>query len=81
MRINYLVSTTLFFLFVNSSILFAQVKAVYFGELIDGQGKKIVRAVVIIDADRIISVGEEKDILVPENAEKIDLKSYTAIPG
>jgi len=81
MRINYLISTTLFLLFANTLILFAQVKAVYFGELIDGQGKKIVRAVVIIDADRIISVGEEKDISVPANAEKIDLKSYTAIPG
>lgn len=81
MRINYLISTTLFFLFANTSILFAQVKAVYFGELIDGQGKKIVHAVVIIDADRIISVGAEKDISVPANAEKIDLRSYTAIPG
>ena len=81
MRINYLISTTLFLLFANTLILFAQVKAVYFGELIDGQGKKIVSAVVIIDADRIISVGEEKDISVPANAEKIDLKSYTAIPG
>lgn len=81
MRIDYLFSTTLFFLFANTSILFAQVKAAYFGELIDGQGKKIVHAVVIINADRIISVGAEKDIPVPANAEKIDLRSYTAIPG
>ena len=76
-----LIPTTLFFLFANTSFLFAQVKAVYFGELIDGQGKKIVHAVVIIDADRIINVGAEKEISVPPNAEKIDLRSYTAIPG
>lgn len=76
-----LIATTLFFLFANTSFLFAQLKAVYFGELIDGQGKKIVHAVVIIDADRIINVGAEKEISVPPNAEKIDLRSYTAIPG
>ena len=81
MLINYLIATTLCLLFANTSILSAHVKAVYFGELIDGKGKKIVHAVVIIDAYRIISEGEEKDISVHANAEKIDLKSYTAIPG
>ena len=63
------------------SILHAQVKAIHFGKVIDGQGKAIPNAVVIVNADRIVTVGTEKDVIIPSNAENIDLKAYTAIPG
>jgi imidazolonepropionase-like amidohydrolase len=65
----------------HSAVVSAQVKALYFGELIDGLGKKITNAVVIINADRIVGVGKEKELIVPTNAEIIDLREYTAIPG
>lgn len=63
------------------SFLYAQIKAVHFGKVIDGQGKAIPNAVVIVNADRIVTVGTEKDVIIPSNAENIDLKAYTAIPG
>jgi imidazolonepropionase-like amidohydrolase len=66
---------------VPSSFVFAQVKALYFGTLIDGKGKKIIHAVVLVDSNRIVQVGSKKEVVVPKNAEKIDLKKYTAIPG
>lgn len=59
----------------------AQVKAIHFGKLLDGKGKVIPNAVVLVNADRIVKVGTEKDVAIPANAENIDLKAYTAIPG
>ncbi|WP_428665965.1 amidohydrolase family protein [Runella sp.] len=73
--------TFLFLWLAHSTDVSAQVKALYFGELIDGLGKKITNAVVIINADRIVGVGKEKELIIPANAEIIDLKAYTAIPG
>lgn len=63
------------------SFLYGQIKVLHFGKLIDGNGKVIVNAVVVVNGDRIITVGTEKDITIPTGAEIIDLKSYTAIPG
>ncbi len=68
-------------LFLNANNVFAQMKAIYFGELINGQGKKITHAVVLVDSDRIIAVGKEKELSIPAHAEVINLRGYTAIPG
>ncbi len=80
MRKIYLLLTVLLST-AQHSILHAQVKAIHFGKVIDGQGKAIPNAVVIVNADRIVTVGTEKDVIIPSNAENIDLKAYTAIPG
>ncbi len=70
-------------LIVNAStfLLHAQVKAIRFGRVIDGKGNVISDAVVIVKADRIVSVGQEKQITIPKEAEIINLKQYTAIAG
>ncbi len=65
----------------NPSALFSQVRAIQFGRIVDGRGKVITNGMVIIQADRIVQVGEEKDMVIPPGAEIINLKSYTAIPG
>jgi imidazolonepropionase-like amidohydrolase len=77
----YITLIALFFSTINNSFLFAQIKAIQFGKVIDGHGRVIINAVVIVNADRIINVGTQKDISIPANAEIIDLKAYTAIPG
>ena len=69
------------FLSVQYSNIYAQIKALHFGKLVDGNGKVISEAVVLINGDRIIKVGTEKEISIPPNAEIIDLQKYTAIPG
>ena len=71
----------LFFTVALPALVRAQVKAIYFGKVIDGQGKIITNAVVLVKADRIVQVGTEKEVIVPASAETIDLKAYTAIPG
>ena len=72
----------LVFLFAESpSLLRAQVKALRFGKVVDGQGRVISNAVILVKADRIVAVGPEKDVLIPATAEVIDLRAYTAIPG
>ncbi|MBU6123408.1 amidohydrolase family protein [Hymenobacter siberiensis] len=72
----------LVFLFVACPALVrAQVKALRFGRVIDGRGKVIPNAVVLVNADRIVAVGPEKDVVIPAAAETIDLRAYTAIPG
>src|SRR5215471_2289281 len=59
----------------------ASVKALRFGKLVDGSGRALSNAVVVIENDRIrgVSAGGEADI--PAGAEVIDLTRYTAIPG
>ena len=59
----------------------AQVKALRFGQVIDGRGQVIPNAVILVKADRIVAVGPEKDVVIPATAEIIDLRAYTAIPG
>ena len=66
---------------VYKPFLYAQFKAIYFGKVIDGKGKIITNAVILINADRIVKVGAEKEVNIPPGAETIDLKTYTAIPG
>jgi imidazolonepropionase-like amidohydrolase len=50
------------------------------GKLVDGAGKTIPNAVVVVDGDRITSVGESGSP-VPPDAKIIDLSKYTVIPG
>ena len=58
----------------------APLKALRFGKLVDGTGKVLTNAVVIVENDRIQSVGTDASV-IPSNAEVIDLTRYTAIPG
>src|SRR6266545_6681060 len=76
------------FLFLAVAILFAwpapraaaPIKALRFGKLVDGTGKVLTNAVVIVENDRIQSVSTGA-ANIPGNAEVIDLTRYTAIPG
>ncbi len=71
----------LFFLCIQCSNVYAQMKALRFGKLVDGNGKVIFNAVVLINGDRIFKVGTQKEIAIPPRTEIIDLQKYTAIPG
>jgi len=59
MRKIYLILVVLFSSF--SSFLNAQIKVIHFGKLVDGKGKVILNAVVIINGDRIVKMGTEKE--------------------
>ena len=58
----------------------APLKAIRFGKLIDGSGQVLTNAVVIIENDRIKSVGAGSTA-IPAGAEVIDLSRYTGLPG
>jgi len=57
----------------------AQTRAVRFGKLWDGS-KTIIDAVVVVDGERITSVGSGNGA-VPAGAQVIDMRRYTGIPG
>jgi imidazolonepropionase-like amidohydrolase len=54
--------------------------AVRFGTLVDGTGRVVRDAVVVTNADTIVSVGTGANA-VPRGARVIDLRRYTGIPG
>jgi imidazolonepropionase-like amidohydrolase len=54
--------------------------AVRFGTLVDGTGRVLRDAVVVTNADTIVSVGTGTNA-VPRGARVIDLRRYTGIPG
>jgi imidazolonepropionase-like amidohydrolase len=56
----------------------AATKAVRAGKLIDPSGKMIANAVIVIDGDRITSVGTGAP---PAGTEVIDLTRFTVVPG
>jgi len=56
---------------------FGQTKAIKAGRLVDASGRVTANAVIVVDRDRIVSVGTT----VPPNAEVTDLTRYTIIPG
>ena len=58
----------------------APLKALRFGKLVDGSGRSLSDAVVVIQGDKVLSVGTG-DRAVPRGAEVMDLRRYTAIPG
>ncbi len=55
-------------------------KAIRFGTLVNATGSTISDAVIVVEGDRIMSVGEGNGA-VPRGAELIDLRRYTGIPG
>ncbi len=57
----------------------AATKYIRFGKLIDGQGKVWTNATVIVENERIRSIGS--DATLPTGADVIDLRRYTGIPG
>ncbi|MET4075382.1 amidohydrolase family protein [Hymenobacter sp. UYCo722] len=63
------------------TLLRAQVKALRFGQVVDGRGRVIPNAVILVKADRIVAVGPATDVAIPAGAETLDLRAYTAIPG
>ena len=56
------------------------VKVIRFGKLVDGTGKVLTNAIVIVEGDRIKSV-DTNNSSIPRGAEVIDLGRYTGIPG
>lgn len=62
-----------------SGVASAQQKAIRFGKMWDGS-KTITDAVVVVDGDRITSVGAGNSA-VPKGAEVIDLRKYFGLPG
>ncbi len=58
------------------------VKAISCGALIDGRGGKPVKdAVVVIQGNRIVKVGEKTRVKAPPGAESFDCSRYTVMPG
>jgi imidazolonepropionase-like amidohydrolase len=55
-------------------------KALRFGKLVDGKGKVLQDAIVIVRDDRIVEVTTDAS-KIPAGADVIDLRRYTAIPG
>jgi imidazolonepropionase-like amidohydrolase len=56
------------------------VKALRFGKIVDGKGKVWADAVVLIHGDRITDVTTDAS-KIPVDAQVIDLRRFTAIPG
>ncbi|HZT78545.1 MAG TPA: amidohydrolase family protein [Vicinamibacterales bacterium] len=52
--------------------------ALLVGRLVDGSGRVTANAVVVVDGERIVSVGTAPP---PANAAVIDLRRYTVVPG
>jgi imidazolonepropionase-like amidohydrolase len=60
----------------------AQVVAIRAGRLFDSNsGKELVRQVVIVQGERIVDVGPEDQIKIPQGARVIDLSQATVLPG
>jgi imidazolonepropionase-like amidohydrolase len=56
----------------------AATKAIKAGRLVDASGKVVTNAVIVVENDRIVSVGTGAP---PAGAEVIDLSRYSVIPG
>jgi imidazolonepropionase-like amidohydrolase len=61
-----------------SAPAFAAPKAIRAGRLIDPSGNVVINAVIVVENDRIVSVGTSAP---PAGAEIIDLSRYSVIPG
>jgi imidazolonepropionase-like amidohydrolase len=57
-----------------------RLKAIRFGTLVDGTGRVLRDAVVVVDGDRVVGVGTGPSA-VPPRATVVDLRRYTGIPG
>ncbi len=49
--------------------------------IVDGRGRRYQRATSVVDNDRIIAVGDARDVKVPRGATKIDGRGMTLMPG
>src|SRR5438105_15061258 len=78
MRVTTLLA--LLFLLAAASQAAAATKVIRFGKLIDGTGRIITNAVVIVEDDRVQRVASG-NVPIPPGAEVIDLSPYTGIPG
>ena len=58
-----------------------RLKAIRFGRLIDGKGHTIQDALVLVEGDRIRSVGAYSKASIPQGAEQFDFTRLTGIPG
>ena len=79
MRPLRLAATVLLLSLATAASADAQARAIRFGRLWDGT-KVVTDAVVVVDGDRIVSVGSGNAAL-PKGAEIIDLRKYTGLPG
>jgi imidazolonepropionase-like amidohydrolase len=66
--------------FAISSTALAATTAIRFGRLVDGTGRTLTNAVVIVEDDRVKSVSTA-DAPIPAGAQVIDLSRLTGIPG
>jgi imidazolonepropionase-like amidohydrolase len=57
-----------------------RVVALRFGSLVDGTGRTMHDAVIVVDGERIVAVGTGSRA-IPRGAKVTDLRRYTAIPG
>ena len=74
-----LAATVLLLSMTSAASADAQARAIRFGRLWDGT-KVVNDAVVVIDGNRIVSVGSGSAAL-PKGAEVVDLRKYTGLPG
>lgn len=63
-----------------TTALSGQVTAIRFGKLVDGKGHVLSNAVVVVDGERIRSVGTGR-AAIPLGAKVIDLSRFTGVPG
>jgi imidazolonepropionase-like amidohydrolase len=60
----------------------SKIKVIKAGTLIDVvNGKVLKNQLILIDKNRISEIGNAKDIVIPLDAEIIDLTNYTVLPG
>src|SRR5262245_65892809 len=78
MRVTTLLAL-LFFLAAASSAA-AATKVIKFGKLIDGTGRVITNAVVVVEDERVQRV-RSGNVPIPPGAEVVDLTRYSGIPG
>ena len=70
------------FLLLISSSAFSQTKALVGGTLIDGfGGKPLSNSVIIIEGERIKSVGQVGQLEIPKEAEIISTEGMSVMPG
>jgi len=70
----------LLFFLAAASPAAAATKVIRFGRLIDGTGRVLTNAVVIVEDDRVLRVATG-NVPIPPGAEVIDLSRYTGLPG
>jgi imidazolonepropionase-like amidohydrolase len=61
-----------------TSTAFGATKAIRAGKVVDGSGKTMANAVIVVENDRIVSVATAAP---PAGAEVIDLSRFTIVPG